>query len=160
MARGERATADNFWKRVSILGEEDCWEFTGYRDSRGYGSLGFPSLTGKVGLPIRAHQAAYALATTGRMPPRGTVVHHLCGNPPCCNPKHLVAMSSKDHTTMHQRFRSATHYQDQSAERLKEILIELENERIRLETRIDLVKSELERKQRSRAGLPLPRARC
>ena len=33
--------------------------------------------------------------------PEGKVVHHLCHNPSCCNPEHLVLMNRGEHNSLH-----------------------------------------------------------
>jgi hypothetical protein len=58
-----------------------CWEWLGYRDADGYGSITFNKQ------PLRTHRVAYELAN-GPIP-KGLQVCHTCDNPPCCNPAHL-----------------------------------------------------------------------
>ena len=41
-----------------------------------------------------AHRVAYRLAN-GEIPP-GMVVRHMCDNPPCCNPHHLLIGTARD----------------------------------------------------------------
>jgi hypothetical protein len=68
--------AHNFWLKVDILSEQDCWEWRGYKDPNGYGRYG----------RIPAQRIAFELA-------KGAIgnlcVCHSCDNPPCCNPNHL-----------------------------------------------------------------------
>lgn len=35
--------------------------------------------------------------------PKGKVIHHLCHNPSCCNPEHLVMMDGSEHNSLHKR---------------------------------------------------------
>jgi hypothetical protein len=79
-------------RRVDVRGENDCWEWTGSRLPRGYGSLKF-NVDGKA-FTVYAHRGAFDRAN-GYLP---RVVRHTCDNPPCCNPNHLLGGSHKDNT--------------------------------------------------------------
>lgn len=70
----------------SVLTETGCWEYQGYR-MRGYGAIARPG----SGRPrwLKAHRVTW-IAVNGPVP-EGLEISHLCENPPCCNPKHLVA---------------------------------------------------------------------
>lgn len=65
-----------------IKGErpEDCWDWTGSREQKGYGSfeLGYKH--------YKAHQVSYFLSSGNWAK---NCVLHSCDNPPCCNPLHL-----------------------------------------------------------------------
>src|SRR5262245_35578854 len=71
----------NFWARVDIGDPSECWEWTAYRNPRGYGQVGW---MGKIRL---THRIAMGL-TDGIWDSNVPVCHH-CDNPPCCNPAHL-----------------------------------------------------------------------
>lgn len=63
----------------------DCIEFQGYREKKGYGRIG----SGKT--RRSAHREAYAVFHGLDMEAlKGRVVMHTCDNPPCVNPDHLV----------------------------------------------------------------------
>lgn len=83
-----------FWNLVDIKSPEECWEWQGYRDRKGYGSFN-PAWEGYP-LKVRAHRFSY-LITKGEIP-KGKIVAHGCDNPPCCNPAHLSAKTYKENT--------------------------------------------------------------
>jgi HNH endonuclease len=71
-----------FWRTVSIRGEDECWPWTGYLNEDGYGEFFF----------ARKMHGAHELAvtfTTGEVKDPGLDTCHSCDNPPCCNPRHL-----------------------------------------------------------------------
>ncbi len=70
---------DRFWAQIDRSG--DCWIWTGYRTSKGYGRF-------KVGgRHYRAHRVAWVLAY-GPIPDEVDVLHH-CDTPPCVRDTHL-----------------------------------------------------------------------
>jgi len=66
------------------VAENDCWEWTGAIQSRGYGCVGY---SGKTTL---THRLSYELLV-GPIP-EGLHIDHLCRNRACCNPGHLEAV--------------------------------------------------------------------
>lgn len=79
---------DRLWSRVSIGGPTECWEWIGYRRSRGHGQI---SRDGRLD---GAHRVAWESAH-GPIP-TGMFVCHQCDNPPCCNPAHLFLGTPAD----------------------------------------------------------------
>jgi hypothetical protein len=75
---------ERFWRFLTPRAPDECWEWQGSRDARGYGRL---NRGGKHGAHIKAHRAAYELEH-GPFDPKLDVLHS-CDNPPCCNPAHL-----------------------------------------------------------------------
>ena len=73
-------------KARCLVKDDGCWLWQGLI------SRGYPLYFGK-----RAHRLAYEQA---RGPIR-EVLHHLCENPSCCNPEHLVDMSQSEHRHLH-----------------------------------------------------------
>ena len=78
--------ADRFWSKVDRTGE--CWLWLAARGRTGYGRFRQPK-----GHEY-AHRVAYRL-TFGPIP-EGMVVRHICDNPPCCNPEHLLLGTQSD----------------------------------------------------------------
>jgi hypothetical protein len=76
---------DRFWKWVTIGMEDQCWEWTGYKNKLGYGRF---TRAGKTGTQM-AHRIAFEFVN-GPLP-RHLFTCHKCDNPPCCNPNHLFA---------------------------------------------------------------------
>ena len=64
-------------------GEEACWPWQGYTHERGYGIVSFG------GRKWRVHRLVMTWIV-GEDIPDELLVRHLCGNPPCGNPRHLA----------------------------------------------------------------------
>lgn len=74
-----------FWSKIDRSGGPDaCHPWTRSRNRQGYGRVG--TTPGVVEL---AHRVAWRLTHPGE--PMPIVVRHSCDNPPCCNPRHLLA---------------------------------------------------------------------
>ena len=84
-------TAAHFWERVDASGGPDaCWPWTASRFDTGYGCVW------AAGKARKAHRVAWSLVN-GEIPAKVRILH-TCDNPPCCNPGHLFAGSSRDNT--------------------------------------------------------------
>jgi hypothetical protein len=72
-----------FFERVHLNFDTGCWEWKGYRDRKGYGTVRFR------GTNWRAHRVA-AVLFSGFDPASGLQVMHKCDNECCVNPDHLL----------------------------------------------------------------------
>jgi hypothetical protein len=70
--------------------EDRCWVWTGSRDRKGYGRFKFQRRN------ARAHRVSYLLFI-GSIP-SGDTIHHICRNPSCVRPSHLMPMSLVENT--------------------------------------------------------------
>lgn len=98
--KGKDTIENRLMRYVTPGSEDECWEWEGGRDAKGYGLLGLER-TGR-----RAHRLMYEVHK-GPIPD-GLLVRHTCDNPPCVNPAHLLVGDHHDNAVdMVQRFRQA-----------------------------------------------------
>jgi hypothetical protein len=82
---------ERFWKKVEVLGPDECWQWTASKARGGYGQFCFQKR------PERAHRISYEI-TNGPIPP-GLCVCHKCDDPGCCNPNHLFLGTNAENMT-------------------------------------------------------------
>lgn len=71
---------ENFWSKVEIRYEDECWPWTGFKRIRDYGGFW---INGRM---FTASRISFFLSFGD---PGMYLVLHKCDNPPCCNPNHL-----------------------------------------------------------------------
>ena len=72
-----------FWSKIGISkNKKDCWNWLGAKKPSGYGNV---RINKKYKL---AHRVAFELCN-GEIP-KCYIVCHVCDNPSCCNPNHLM----------------------------------------------------------------------
>lgn len=77
------------WHHIVVV--EDCWEWVGSLDSKGYGVM---LIGGRGGKKKYAHRLMYELE---RGPiPHGLELDHLCRNTRCVKPAHLEAVTHRE----------------------------------------------------------------
>lgn len=81
-------TIEDFWARVNITNDiKDCWEL---KNCKGYGRIFY------MGKTWRGNRLSYLL-NFGFIDEK-LMVMHMCDNPPCVNPNHLIQGAAKDNT--------------------------------------------------------------
>ena len=85
----DQSVVQRFWKYVHRGQDHQCWNWVGSKAVRG----GYGQLSSK-GLLLKAHRLSWEIHL-GAIP-EGMMIRHLCHNPSCCNPIHLLPGTAKD----------------------------------------------------------------
>ena len=83
-------TPDVLWSKVDKRGEDECWNWMGYKNEDGYGRVQIKEWA------YFAHRVIFDLVNPGIIELNAPKSYdetgfllHTCDNPSCCNPKHL-----------------------------------------------------------------------
>lgn len=85
----QRNTEKEFWAKIQIGSEDECWNWLWACFDNGYGKFK------QAYQSIRAHRKALVL-TEGEAPFNKPLALHTCHNRKCCNPKHLYWGTHKE----------------------------------------------------------------
>lgn len=85
----DQSVIRRFWQNVHRRQDHQCWHWTGSKMVRGgYGQLN------DRGRLLKAHRLSWEI-NLGPIPDR-MLIRHLCHNPSCCNPSHLLPGTPQD----------------------------------------------------------------
>ena len=97
--RPRRSLRERFAEKTDrTAGPTGCWEWTGFRGPKGYGTV---HVCDRRYHTQRASRVAWELEY-GAVP-AGLHVLHTCDNPPCVNPAHLRLGTNKDNVDDRER---------------------------------------------------------
>jgi hypothetical protein len=85
--------------RISTGAEDECWEWTGFIGSKGYGTVYLPVGTETSeyvprGRMLMAHRLVYSMLV--KPIPAGLQIDHLCRVRKCVNPAHMEPVTQRE----------------------------------------------------------------
>jgi hypothetical protein len=90
-------TPDVLWSKVDKKGEDECWNWLGFKNEDGYGRVQINDWQ------YYAHRVIYNLVfpdviniKAPKLTDEKGFLLHTCDNPSCCNPKHLWVGTHKE----------------------------------------------------------------
>jgi len=93
--KAKKTIEQRFWEYVDKKGDDECWLWTGYRTSTGYGMLSIGKHRDQeLRKDMKAHRLSYKIAY-GELPDK-LFVCHKCDVPLCVNPNHLFLGTQTD----------------------------------------------------------------
>ncbi|MCW2763409.1 MAG: hypothetical protein JWR85_3610 [Marmoricola sp.] len=78
-----------FWNLVDRRGDDECWDWKGSTNKKGYGRF-------KVAIHEIRHGNRVAWAIDNGRDPGDLLIRHTCDRPSCCNPAHLISGTHQD----------------------------------------------------------------
>lgn len=113
MSRIRASLAQRFWLKVMKTDGDQCWLWTGAKDSKGYGNI---SLGGRGAGYRKSSRVAWELVNGPA--PEGMAVCHKCDNPSCVRPDRLFLGTQRENLAdMRRKGRGGPHYIDMTGRR-------------------------------------------
>jgi len=94
-------TREKLWAHIDWFGKDinECWNWLGPVKKYGYGRIQISTQKGKIRV-IASRLVAYDVGLLPKLEyeghQSGTTIRHICDNPKCCNPNHLLLGTQKD----------------------------------------------------------------